>query len=594
MRLKLDGWKKVSSDGKHTVLSNPEGHQIKIAHNALSPKLRGQIASLKMADGGEVEDTQDLVDNIQDPDLARTVMKESVDPRDTDNKAMAKGGKVKSLRQRFAEGGSSSASDSPEQIASDAASQTPASPSPTPTVVINNTPTPMPSGGDQSASQQNSAPSAQQATDQSALQQNPASQASLPPAPPMQGPQAGPPPQFPTPTPLSPMAAQIQANKQDILGQSEAFKQDLQNGHITPETYGQLADKSTFGRLGTMFGLLAAGIGSGVTHQPNALLQMMDNEIQRDLDAQKTSKTNAQNLYNLTSQRIATEAQANATNVDTQAKTYALAKMDYNQLALHYLVDKVSNLHPGPERQNQEQALALLSSSLNTDNNQLADRVATLGMLSSIANPAGTNQNTSQSTVDPEVQFKAQNNFLRMTGHADLAQQHEERHIPNVPSIQGQLADRPIPQDTRNLINDQNILDQKGKDLLNYIQQHKGLDLNRWNPQDRAIARQKVEEMKNFYNSSIHGGALTEGRLSWYDEQFAKDPLDILPQLLGSTAKFKEVINSNAMRRDTTLKSLGFEPTSDNASQTSSNGIRYDKQGNAWRLGPNGKSVRVQ
>lgn len=78
-----------------------------------------------------------------------------------------------------------------------------------------------------------------------------------------------------------------------------AFHQDLNNGQIQPETYHSLfAKKDTLGKIGTLFGLLLSGAGSGLAHQPNAVMDMMDNQIKNDLEAQKTNQGNKLNWYN--------------------------------------------------------------------------------------------------------------------------------------------------------------------------------------------------------------------------------------------------------------------------------------------------------
>ncbi len=47
-------FKKVAQDAKTTTLQHPQGHKIVIMHAALSPKMRGQLSELKLADGGKV------------------------------------------------------------------------------------------------------------------------------------------------------------------------------------------------------------------------------------------------------------------------------------------------------------------------------------------------------------------------------------------------------------------------------------------------------------------------------------------------------------------------------------------------------------
>jgi len=52
-KLDLSRFKKVSADKDYTVMQHEDGHQLKIAHSALSPKMRGQLAAIKMAAGGD-------------------------------------------------------------------------------------------------------------------------------------------------------------------------------------------------------------------------------------------------------------------------------------------------------------------------------------------------------------------------------------------------------------------------------------------------------------------------------------------------------------------------------------------------------------
>ena len=169
--------------------------------------------------------------------------------------------------------------------------------------------------------------------------------------------------------------------KQDDLN----LAQDLDNGKITPETYGDLfAKRSTLGKLGTMFGLLVGGAGSGLTGQPNVVLEMMNKEIERDLEAQKQTQQNKQNWYNLSLQNQNTQAdvaikqaQALATNTgtdlkqedvnfahwkNTQAGVYKMAAgtQAYNSAALAFLHDQqqmVNKIPPGPQQTNAQNHL---------------------------------------------------------------------------------------------------------------------------------------------------------------------------------------------------------------------------------------------
>lgn len=82
------------------------------------------------------------------------------------------------------------------------------------------------------------------------------------------------------------------------MAEHASYDQDLAAGNIHPKTYHELyAEKSTLGKIGTLFGLLAGGVGSGLTGQPNMLMEMMNKEIDRDIDKQKTNVANKASFY---------------------------------------------------------------------------------------------------------------------------------------------------------------------------------------------------------------------------------------------------------------------------------------------------------
>jgi hypothetical protein len=567
MKLNLSGWKKLKEDSKHAILCNPQGHEIKIAKNALSPKFRSQLASLpSYAEGGEVKkqplpdkrkQDQELIDATQNDELARQTMKESLpqmaeggDPQDTKPPTAPVTINIGQPQQANApipppNGGMSGAALDQYVTQNPGPMATTGSNPAAEEAMANQTP----SQDDEQAPEQPQAPAPQQ---QQAAPQAPAPQAPAP---------------TPTPTPTpTPFEAAKNSEMQQYAQEDAAWQHDLNNGHVTPETYHQLfAKKDTLSKLGTMFGLMLGGMGSGLTHQPNAVMEMMNREIQNDLDAQAKSKSNAQNLINLNNQRLVQQAQAGQINIDTKTKAYALANMQANRTALHLFTEQVKKMPPGsPQRMQAEQTLAILSQSINNENYQIADRLSSLAALNSLSGPS----------ANSEEQFQAQNTALRQSGHADLAQNREERHINGIP---GQ-ASRPIPQANRDEVQAMNVLDNKAADILAFAKAHKGT----LSPSQRAIGEQKAEEMINFYNNSIKGGVLTEGRLDWLDKQIHKNPTSIFQDILGNNSRLREIQNSNNQRRSILLKGLGYSnPSSESiaAPQQSSAQLREGATG---------------
>lgn len=109
-----------------------------------------------------------------------------------------------------------------------------------------------------------------------------------------------------------PQAAPVEQAKPEMpdLNSPEAraaahqqFVDDLQYGKIKRQSYSDLyGKKDTLGKVGTIFGLLLSGAGSGLTGKENGLLRMMDSEIEADFQSQLKNKENARNFLTLQDQ----------------------------------------------------------------------------------------------------------------------------------------------------------------------------------------------------------------------------------------------------------------------------------------------------
>lgn len=144
------------------------------------------------------------------------------------------------------------------------------------------------------------------------------------------------------------------------------FQNDLANGHIEPKTMHQLMydGKGTFGKIGTLFGLMVSGMGSGLTGQPNALINMMQQQINNDIASQSKSKENAQNLLRLNQQYVRNNADVNLTN--QQANALANTNANNNALSMAYqnLVNETDKMPNGPMKDKRNQVLGTLFQAL--------------------------------------------------------------------------------------------------------------------------------------------------------------------------------------------------------------------------------------
>lgn len=387
----------------------------------------------------------------------------------------------------------------------------------------------------------------------------------------------------PEPTPHEKLQADKARILNNIVPETQAFAADLDNGHIKPKTYHDLFnDKGTLGKIGTIFGLLVGGMGAGLSHQPNMLMEMMNKEIERDLDAQKQSSANKQNFLKINQSARTAGAESHLTEAEANLKDLAKSRIQMNMAALHHLVDINSKLPPGSPQYNQgQQVLAMLNQGVQNENFNISDRAATAAALANYmggAQQGGAGPNTTvmkSGLLGPEAK--------------EMGADVENKTIPGVPG----RASRPIEENDRKQVQAMGVLSDKANDLLKFAKAHKGTI----SPAQRAVGAQKAEEMINFYNQSIQGGILTQGRLEWLDKQIKKNPTSIFQDVLGNNSRLNEIKQSNDHRRDLLLKNYGFQvPKASAPSAAPSGGEDQVKvvNGVKYRRGPNGEAIKVQ
>lgn len=408
--------------------------------------------------------------------------------------------------------------------------------------------------------------------DQSPQPQSDMQAAGLPQQPQVQPQQPG------TTIPQTQMAPQVPPplfSAQDHIAENQAWQQDLNNGHITPKTYNDLmfhnkdgSDKSTLGKIGSIFGLMVSGAGAGLAHQQNMAMQMMDNVIKNDLEAQKTSKADAQNFIHLNQQRLLNDANvqnilqsANYTQAQKQAviqgiqmKAYTQSYMDIASTVFHDQMEKLKKLQPGTQAyQDTAKALMLMSSKIDQNNAQAAvlgqagtDAMGMYG-LGSEAQGAPQGQGAQ---LSPEQKFQNDMQVRENSGDKAGADALRARHIPGIPGF----ATKDIPEDKRDKLTAMSVLDDKVKDVLNFAQQHRGSV----DPRTLAQAKQKAEELTSFYNKSVDSLGMTQGRLGWLEKQIKTNPTSLIEQLLGNNSTLREIRDSNSHRKDIELNRLGF------------------------------------
>lgn len=509
--LDLSKFKKTCSDKNCTTLRHPDGHEIKVAHSGLSSKMRADLEKLPIhkADGG---DTEEPAPDDQQNDHA-TANPEPAPPQPPVNININSGASPTPVPTALPP----PAQESPQATGVPGKSETQTL-----------APEPMPAKTPVADVAAQPAPQAQAQTATEQLPQQETQPAA----------------------PITP-EQHMQATKQDLTQEAQAWQNDLQNGHIKPETYHDLfAKKDTLGKVGTLFGLLISGMGAGLTHQPNAVMEMMNREIGNDLEAQKQSKDNAMNFLRVNQQHQMNEAQIKHIGVenqsammDTKIKANALARMQMNIAAFHNLSQNVQRLPPGsPQRQQAENTLAMMYQSMNNENSMVTDRAAAASALANFANG-------NSSASNPEQGFQQQNTMLRMSGNEKLAADKENKHIPGISG----KASHDLSDADREGINSGIEFDQKLHRFIDWTKSHSG-DLS---PEDMNEGRALSAELQGAYRQATHGGVYKEGEQNFISKLIDSDPtkffngIRVLPQL-------NAIAGENQKRVNQLVKSKGL------------------------------------
>lgn len=554
MKMDVSKFKKVSSDDKKTVLKHPRGHEIVIAHNSVSPSTRKQLHALPgYADGGDVSepsawekfknDASDAYQQVNGPTEVESPQS-GVDfasrynvPAGGENKYTAiippLGNKQAGYKDAISQYPvPADQQDAPAEIPAEDVDRTPAEASP-----------------DQEPPQ--AAPDAPVTQDEpptSAIQAgsgiNPAdTQAAEKDKTAAQNYQKG-------------FEDYHRENAQQLGTEDAAWQHDLQNGHVSPQTYHDLfAKRDTLGKVGMLFGILASSMGSGLTHQPNAVLGAMDKEIENDYNAQKQSKDNAQNFVKLHQQQALNESniklqakQGTLTDAQTKAElaqagtlSDARALMKTNRSALASLVAKVQSLPPGEQRSQYEAALAMVSAGVDQKNFNIADLAAGKAAMAKMLGGGDGQANTTL--------------LKTMPGMEGVAKDIEEKSVPGVGRAQ-----IPVPQETRDRLTALNQYDAKAKEYVDFAKQH----ANNWanlNPAQReSVANQGAAmgaNLQSLYRNKIKGGVYKKGEQEFIQQIIPDNPVS-WKSSFNAIPKVQQTISDNSNDLQTTAKSVGL------------------------------------
>lgn len=101
-----------------------------------------------------------------------------------------------------------------------------------------------------------------------------------------------------------------QARNDDLWKEHQVLVSDYAKGHINPNKFWE--DKSSLGKISTGIGLILGGIGGGLTGQQNPALAFLNQQIDRNIEAQKANLGKTGNLLSANMHMYGTLANAEA------------------------------------------------------------------------------------------------------------------------------------------------------------------------------------------------------------------------------------------------------------------------------------------
>jgi hypothetical protein len=602
--------KKVHSDEHHTIMEHPDGHQVRIAHSALSRPLKSQLDKLPMASGGEVPDVnpkeakkfeegakasgwqpkkwaENLKKGLTPVKKAEGGMVKKKDkkpkiqlPPSKDFPAVGVRGRMEDQdRQMYAKG----TPDEPieyEQIgpeepldyeAVEPLDYEPAE-APAPEQPLDYEPVP------------DEAPAAAQApsmpdlggmpagvTPENALEYSKQQLESMQPKPEA--------PQDPMQMGLDSISQQanieagmaserakalageqaamntLQTHFQDkakeIQSELEHFVSDIKDTHINPDRY--MGSMQTGQRIATALALALGGFGAGMTGGPNEVLNFINKQIDNDIEAQKQDLGKKETLFSANLKRFNNLQEAtDMTRLMIQAKGVA----DMNRIAAKAA---------GPMAQAKAQQLqaAMIQQALPTIQ-QMALRQATQTLEQGAAKDPG---------VYPEL-IKAYENI-----DPKKAQDLRQRYVPGV----GMAF---TPKDASDIKDMSSTIQgaQAGiKDLLQIAgTPGKSLSLT-----ERARAQEIRQSLIGALRLPITGpGAMNEGERRLL-ESMIPDPAAIFSLDINNKTRLEELSNQldSKLERLISARGLGKATAQTEAKQEikTMNGIRYKKVPGGWQ-----------
>lgn len=319
---------------------------------------------------------------------------------------------------------------------------------------------------------------------------------------------------------------QDQFMKQNAMDNSNVQKTvaDIQNNHINPRHYQE--NMTSGDKVRAAIGLIAGGMGAGLTHGPNLAAQYLNSQIDRDISAQQNNQGNRMTLLHAYQQQYQNH---NSAMMMTKATLQSLYGSQLAQAA-----DNAAT----------PQARATMLKEAGDLQMKSADLVKQATMMRFMTQGMG-----GRGQEDPEAAFRQSQQFLMLTNPA-LAKSRAEAHIPGI-------GDAPAGTVIPNEVKQQIVAHKTVNDLMNMSLDFSKNHAGTLNPAERAQASSIQGQLIGAVKQAQHDGVYKPSEAEYLISQIGGSPASFLASF-SSVPKIKELQQIKQHEFNNLLSTYGF------------------------------------
>lgn len=355
------------------------------------------------------------------------------------------------------------------------------------------------------------------------------------------------------------MRAKYEQYGNDLHAKFDDLSQQVSQGKIDPHNWWD--SKSTGSKIMTGIGMLLVGAASGAGGHPEMINNVINQAIDRDIDAQKANLQNKNTLLGKYMEMYNSLPQAEAA-----ARLTMSAGLEglINQQAAK---TNSQNAVLAAQKANADRRLALLPQMEG-----LAKAQMMIGMYGSMGR--------GQPSSSQEQAYQQHMQQMRMM-NPELGKDMEAKYLPGVG-----IAAKEVPQDMIQKLAAGKDLSNKLQNLENFAKQHQGTVLDRATVTQGQVLAADAQQAARVAG---HQGVYKESDQKFLESMIDSDPTKFMASVR-TIPKYRTLRQQNESTMNTMYKSYGVKPFQDSAPQQQGSQVEAAK---AW-LKANPKDPRAK